>query len=288
SLNPDKRNRKRSVVVSDSAELVTVKVFKGDGEPLKLVYEGQFTDEKSYERWSVVADNFRIPLLDNFIGRGDEKKPAKKTKKGRSKMEGHYAGFGFGLANVTSKNLSSTTSVDGLTVDPARCYEWTFNIFDATIPIVSPYLGLVSGFGLDWRNFRFEDTQRLQKDADGTVFLADDPNGITYSKSRLRTLHLTVPLLLEWQPLQKFYVSAGVVGGWNVMASNKLIWDNGDRKHESTTMSGWKTNPLSLDAMVKVGFHGISAYGKYSPTTLFQSGKGPQVHVASVGLMIDF
>ena len=50
-------------------------------------------------------------------------------------------------------------------------------------------------------------------------------NDIDYGYNRLRTYQLTVPLLLEWQPTfqsnRKFYLSAGLVGCFNVYTSYK-------------------------------------------------------------------
>lgn len=133
--------------------------------------------------------------------------------------------------------------------------------------------GFTSGFGLDWRNYHLEgNTHLLDNNGETTVF--DAPDDINYTYSRLRTLHLTVPVLLEWQPTfgknRNFFMTAGVVGGWNVMASYRVKYKNanGDKISIKGRRSRWRgATPLST----KVGQLERASVGWAMPFSRFAS-----------------
>lgn len=279
------RFNQKTVYINDSIGQLTVRVMDENSNEYKKVYEGIFSDEQSYEQFNVMQEiGFHIPFV--------KKKHTKNKSYKCNYMTPHWAGFGFGFLTLADDNMNIGQTGD-IPLNKGKSNEIILNVLEGILPIGGNVFGITSGFGLNWRNFHLDkNSHLLQQDAITKVY--DAPAGITYRYSRLRTLHLTIPLLFEWQPRlgrnnRNFYVTAGVVGGWNVMATYRVKYDDATGKKVSILESrGLQTNPLTLDAMIQIGYGCIGFYAKYSPIGVFQKGKGPQVNAASLGCMINF
>lgn len=279
------RFNQKTIYINDSIEQITVRVMDENSNEYKKVYEGIFTDEKSYEQFNVRQEiGFHIPFV--------KRKCTKNRYYKRNYMIPHWQGFGFGFLTLADDNFNIGQTGD-IPLNKGKSNEIMLNILEGIMPIGGNVFGITSGFGLNWRNFHLErNSHLLQQDAITKVY--DAPVGITYRYSRLRTLHLTIPLLLELQPVlgrnnQNFYVTAGVVGGWNVMATYRVKYDDPTtgKKVSFVESRGLQTNPLTLDIIVQIGYGDIGFYAKYSPIGVFQKGKGPRVNAASLGCMIN-
>ena len=170
--------------------------------------------------------------------------------------------------------------------------EFFFNLIEKILPIYRNNLGLTTGLGFNWRNY-FLDMNKHFSEVNGITTVLDAPAGIDYEFSRLRTFHVTIPLLLEWQPnfgkSQKFFVSAGVVGGVNTFASHKVKYkDSNNSTIRKVEGKGLNVAPVSLDFHGQIGYGAWNVYAKYSPFSIFQSQKGPDVRAVSIGAMLNF
>ena len=88
----------KTVQITDSVGKIKVKILDQDKNEFKTVYEGVFSDEKSFEKWTVMEEwGINLPFLN---------KPSKK----KAKMEPHWAGLGWGFANFTNANYTGTNS----------------------------------------------------------------------------------------------------------------------------------------------------------------------------------
>jgi hypothetical protein len=270
-------NQKR-IIIQDSLSRTRVTVLGKDSIEYKKVYEGIFTDEQSIESVNVLSE---IGLNFPFV-----------KKKAKGTMESHWAGFSYGRL-TTADNHMNIGETAGIPLDKGKSNEVMFNIMDGIVPIIGHTFGLTSGFGFNWRSFHLDNNTHLIEDANGVTKAVQADGNTNYTYSRLRTLHLTVPLLLEWQPVfgknKQFFMSAGVVGGWNVMSAYRVKYKNADGdKISKVEARGLNTNPLSLDFMGQIGYSSISIYAKYSPFSIFQKDKGPAINATSIGIQLDF
>jgi len=106
-------------------------------------------------------------------------------------------------------------------------------------------------------------------------------------------VHLTLPLLLEWQPAfgrdHKSFISAGVEAGIKTFASYKVKYRDADGNSIKRVEDyGLNTNPLLFNLMAQAGYGDISVFAKYGLVKIFQDGKGPDVRAVSLGLMLHF
>jgi hypothetical protein len=276
------RYNRKFIKVEEDSDRIKVKVFEqnesNDTVPYKQLYEGIFSDEKSFEKWTVQETfGLNIPFLT-------------KKKKHPTKMDSHVDGIGIGFANIADKSLNMT-EVNGVSVK-ASSFEWFFNLFGGILPIYRNNLGITSGAGMSWLNLRLDKNTHFVN-ADGVTGVYPAPDNINYMLSRLMVVHINIPLMLEWQPTiagnHKAFLSAGLVGGVKTFSSYKVKYKN----QEGNTVTvvedrGLNTTPLSLDYMVQAGYDDLCIYAKYSPFGIFQTNKGPDVRTVSLGIMFCF
>ena len=274
-------NRKY-VEIKEGNEKIEVKVFEKDSSndtlAYKQLYEGIFSDEKSYEKWTVQeALGFEFP----FIGR-----KSRRTKP----MIAHWDGVGLGFANISDKSLKMT-NVNGVNIDASSSHEWFLNFGGHTLPIYRNNLGITTGFGINWLNLRLDKNTYLA-DIDGVTGVYPAPEGIKYSLSRLMIVRINVPVLLEWQTAvnrRKVFFSAGIVGGVKTFSSFLVKYkEQGNKKTIKEKDRGLNTRPLYFDYMVQAGYGNLSIYAKYSPIGIFQTNKGPEVRAVSLGFIYKF
>lgn len=274
------RFNNKVIQLEDSVGQMKVKVYDQQGNPYNPVYEGVFSDGKSYEKWTVMEEiGIQLPFM-----------PKTKSQK-KYTMEPHWAGIGWGFANIADQNLNFNNN-DDFSLKSESSNEFFFNLIEKILPIYRNNLGLTTGMGFNWRNYFLDENKHLSE-VNGITTLVDAPAGIDYEFSRLRTFHLTIPLLLEWQPnfgrSQKFFVSAGVIGGVNTFASHKVKYkDTNNNTVKKVEGKGLNVAPVSLDFHGQIGYGDWNIYAKYSPFSIFQSQKGPDVRAVSVGAMLNF
>lgn len=268
------------IQIEDSTGQMRVKVYDNDSTPYKPVYEGIFSEGKSFEKWTVIEE---VGLQIPFLNKGKSKR--------KYKMEPHWAGIGWGFANISDANYN-INNIGNLSLKAESSNEFYVNLIENILPLYRNNLGITTGLGLNWRNYFLDMNTRLLE-IDGITDVYYAPEGINYEFSRLRTFHLTVPLLLEWQPgsgkKNRFFIAAGVVGGVNTFASHKVKYKdtNGDtvKKIEG---KGLNVAPLSLDFIGQIGYGSWGIYAKYSPFSMFQDQKGPDVRSVSLGGVLHF
>ena len=274
-------NRKY-IKVEDSDDQIKVKVFDNDPSddavPYKQLYEGIFSDEKSYEKWTVQETfGFDVPFI-------------RKKKRHSMQMESHWSGVGIGFANVADKSFNMT-DVNGVSLDAGSSFELFINALEGTLPLYRNNLGITTGLGMSWLKLRLDNNTHFVN-VNGITGVYPAPEDINYALSRLMVVHINVPLLLEWQPTicgrHKAFLSAGIVGGVKTFSSYKVKYNQGGKKITVVEDRGLNTTPLSLDYMIQAGYDGVGIYAKYSPISIFQSNKGPDIRAVSLGLVLYF
>ena len=274
---------KKTIHLEDSIGQIKVKVFANDSTPYNKVYEGVFSDGKSYEKWTVVEElGLDIPILNKIIH--------PKKKKSYS-MSAHWAGIGWGFANVADGSMN-INDIHGVSLKSQSSNEFYINLIEKIVPIYRNNIGITTGFGMGWHNYFLAGNTHLVDNGSATV-VSPAPTGVTYDYSRLRTFQLTIPLMLEWQPTfqrdHKFYLSAGVVGCINTFSSYKVQYKDGNGDEvEKVEAKDLNVLPVSVDFMAQAGYGHWGVFAKYSAFGIFESGKGPDVKGVSIGGVLNF
>lgn len=272
--------KKKIVHIQDSTGQVRVKVLSEDSVPYNKVYEGVFSDGKTYEKYTVVEEiGLDIPILNKMIN---------KKKKKSYEMEPHWAGIGWGFANVADANFN-INDIDGLSLRSQSSSEFYLNLFEKIMPVVGNCFGVTTGLGMGWHNYHLAGSKHLYDNKGVTVI---EETNYKYDFNRLRTFQFTVPLLLEWQPTfqndHKTYVSVGAIGCINTYSSYKEEYIGSDGGKIKTATKGMNVVPVSVDFMAQIGHGSFGLYAKYSPFSIFEGGKGPNVRGVSLGATLNF
>jgi hypothetical protein len=161
--------------------------------------------------------------------------------------------------------------------------EFDLNFYELNIGLCKNYVGLVSGMGLSFNNYRFENPYTLQKGQLITEPVSLNPDNL--SKTKLAVTYLKVPLLLEFQvPVNhnegRLFVNAGIIGGVKIGSHTKVKY--GDKKDKDR--SGFNLNSFKYEATARVGYKDVCLFANYSLSPLFQSGKGPELTPFTIGI----
>ncbi|NVO19087.1 MAG: DUF2807 domain-containing protein [Bacteroidetes bacterium] len=238
----------------------------------------------------VTDDSVTVKLGNNTIEVDDDGDVKLKHNK-KQKFNGHWKGLELGVNGFLTPNNDFDYASEYSLLDQKyqKSINVNLNFFEQDINLIKNHLGLVTGLGLSWNNYRFDNDVRLTKGSD-KLYLSRDTNNYSFEKSKLVNTYLTLPLMLEFQTnpyskLNSMHVSAGVVGGWRIGTHAKYVYNDGSRQKDKDH-SDFYMNPFKLDAIAKIGWGVINVYATYSLTPMFQKNKGPELYPFSVGICL--
>jgi hypothetical protein len=208
----------------------------------------------------------------------------------RGRFRGHWSGFELGFNNYTTsrENFAMPDDISYMALHSGKSMNFNLNITQASLGI-TPHIGFVTGPGLSWNNYRFDGNNNIVKGNNGVIEMYD-PQG-QVSKSKLSTLYLTLPFMLEIQlPLNgnHLVIGAGPIGAVKLDSRSKIKYEDGSKIKSDSDFS---LNMLRYGATARVGFSNFQFYGTYYLTPMFQKGKGPggyDLFPFQVGLAISF
>jgi hypothetical protein len=241
------------------------------------VYKEETT--KIGDRGLIILESLEGPTL-NFekYSRNDkwdqEDSESQDTHKAR-RFRGHWSGIEFGFNNylTTENSLVMPVDIDYMSLHSGKSRNFNFNISQLSIGL-SRHIGFVTGLGFNWNNYRFDGNNNIQKGTNGIIELLDPETEL--EKSKLSTVYLTLPFMLEMQlPVNHNHINiaAGAIGALKLGSHTKMVYED-DR--ESLKSSGdFSLNMLRYGATARVGYGNFQIYGTYYTTPLFKTGKGP-------------
>jgi len=208
-------------------------------------------NESPEESWNISEDNDSVTVILNDkrvvivnddtvrvnLGQrdyiiSDEGVNIKKHDK-KPKFDGHWAGFELGVNGLLNKDMviDYPAGYSFMDLNYSKSIAVNINFFEQNINLIGQKLGLVTGMGLSWNNYRFENNVVLTHEGKFDGYNDLDPTK-NYEKSKLVVSYLRVPLMLEFQTNNKmkansFHLSGGVVGAVRVGRREK-----GERRKE--------------------------------------------------------
>ncbi len=214
-----------------------------------------------------------------------------KTHKSR-RFKGHWAGFEFGLNNYLDNNnsLSHTGETAFLDLNTGKSWNFNLNFAQYSIGLGTDRFGLVTGMGLEFSNYHFNNNNNIIK---SNNYITELPYTQQLTKNKLQTTYLTIPLLLEGQILdgkrsKRIYISGGVIGGFKLGSFSKVKYiEDGSKKREKEK-DDFYLSPFRYGLTARVGYKMVKLYANYYMTPLFIKDKGPELHPVALGLVISF
>lgn len=257
----------------------TVKVYEGDDSVTVVLNDKRIV--------VVTDDSVRVNIGQRDVVIGDDGVKIKKNPK-KQKFNGHWAGFELSVNGLLNEDrlIDYPAGYEYLDLNYSKSTGVNINFFEQNINLAKQHLGLVTGLGITWNNYRFAKNVVLTDDGKLDGYFDTDPSR-SYEKSKLTVSYLRVPVMLEYQTNSKmkansFHVSGGVVGAVRLGSHTKVKVNNAKMKDKGD----FYINPFKVDAIAKIGWGVINLYGTYSLTEMFRHDKGPVVYPFEVGITL--
>lgn len=213
-------------------------------------------------------------------------------------FKGSWSGFSMGLSNFVDKDfsLSRIAGEEYMDLNTGKSWNMNLNFAQYSINFVNNKFGLVTGLGLEWNYYRFDNDNSIQENATTgiieTIDLAVTQPAWSIEKSKLSTTYATIPLLLEIHSSSSqshgVIFSAGAIGGVKLGSNTKVVYkENGD-KNKDKTKDDFNLAPFRYGVHARIGVGDWMVYGTYYFTSIFEKNKGPELYPISVGIALSF
>jgi hypothetical protein len=192
----------------------------------------------------------------------------------RNRFKGHWSGVEFGFNNymTSDKSLVLPDDIDYMNIHSGKSVNFNINFTQLSLGLTR-HIGFVTGLGLNWNNYKFDGNNNILKGPNGVIEELDP--GTSLKKSKLATVYLTLPFMLELQlPVDnnQINLAAGPIGAIKIGSHTKMVYQDGQKVKENGDFS---LNMLRYGATARVGYQNFQIYGTYYMNPLFGSGKGP-------------
>ncbi|WP_421921091.1 outer membrane beta-barrel protein [Marinifilum sp.] len=276
-----------------------VKAVQTDkGAKVKLGKIGKFSYQEDRDTTKIRIGGKQINIIDGWHGTRIKIERVHPWDPNQDKFflekepgfRGHWAGFEMGVNGFSDESYTGY-AYDFMELDMAKSIAVNLNFlqYDISLQKERNTIGLITGLGLEWNNYRFDNdiTLATQNGVIQLVDLFETYPDWKIKKTKLTTLYLTVPLLLEFQIPVKYkkrrvHMSAGVVGGLRLGSHTKIKHD-GDKVKDH---DDFKLKTLRYAAHARIGYRSLNFFATYGLTELFESNKGPDLTPFTVGITL--
>ncbi len=208
----------------------------------------------------------------------------------RSNWSGFYLGINGYLTPGNSINLDPEDEY--LNLEYNNSIQVNLNIWEQNLVLArgnNGMVGLVSGLGVSWNNYRFSENIRLVHDADGLAHDYDDDIH-SFRKNKLTVSHLNLPFMLEFQhrahSYNQFHMSAGVNVGLRLRSHTKQVYRHEGSRVKDKDFRDFHLAPFRYEAVARIGWGRINLFATYALNSMFREDKGPELYPFSAGIRL--
>jgi len=209
------------------------------------------------------------------------------------KFTGHWSGIYLGLNGFANKDYSmySDEQAGFLDVDLARSTILNVNLVQISkgLQRMRNTIGLVTGLGLEIQTY-FLDKKTSIEQGPSRI----EPVERFYDskqKSKLSSMYLSLPLLVEFQvPVKNYgnriYLAGGVVASKRLNTHTKVKYRENGKKEKLKVPDDFYMHDIRFSGMLRLGYRWINLYASYDFQPLFQKDRGPELYPFSFGLAL--
>jgi len=243
------------------------------------------------KEYRVVEDNDGVTVYKSDKRDGGDKEFFHRKN---DRFRGHLGGLEIGFNGFMTDYWSTTLTPENNYFDLNTSKSWVWNFLFPNVNIgITRHLGFVSTLGFNFNTYRFDGNNSIVKDNYGVIGPHYPDSGIVFTKSKLETAYLTLPLLFEAQiPVNgsnhnTINIGAGVIGALKLCSKTKVTYDDGD-KSKAKSKDDFSMNVLRWGATARIGYEHFQVFGTTYFTQLFEEGKGPELYPYEVGIAFTF
>lgn len=209
-------------------------------------------------------------------------------------FEGHWSGVEFGFNGLANPDYSMypASQDDFLQNDFFRSNVLNLNLFQYSkgLQQTRNNFGLVTGLGLSLQSYRLDNKTSLAVDENRKVYpqtLYFDSN----QKSKLSSVYLEVPLLLEFQvPINhhanRLYFSAGITGAKRLQSHTKVKYRKDGKREKLKSPGDYSIRDYKVAGTLRVGYRWANLFASYDLVPMFEDRRGPTLYPFSVGIKL--
>jgi hypothetical protein len=164
-------------------------------------------------------------------------------------------------------------------LDIARSVNVTLNLSTFSSALTrGNWLGISMAVGVTYNQYTLDTPVGFVK---WEKMLHPVETGYFLKRSKLRSLALHVPMVLEINPTRNFFVAAG---GY----ADVVLWSDAKWKMPKEKLPSPYINFFQMGLTARVGFRDLYVFGNYSIGELFKPGRGPRLNPYTFGLGFGF
>ena len=210
------------------------------------------------------------------------------------KFEGHWSGIELGINGFSNADYSMYPSSENhfLDNDLIRSNVLNLNIlqYSKGIQQTRNNIGLVTGLGLSFQSYHLDNNTTISVDENQKIH----PSVLYFDssqKSKLSSLYLEVPLLLEFQiPISHYsnrlYFSAGLTGAKRLETHTKVKYRKNGKREKLKSPGDYSINDYKVAASFRVGYRWVNLFASYDLASLFENRRGPKLYSFSAGIKL--
>ncbi len=235
-----------------------------------------------------------------------------KYRRKYKRFNGHWGGVELGINGYVTPDFNTNFGdYNYLTLRYEKSIAVNLNIYEQNIPFnKDKNMGLVTGIGLSWNNYRFSPPTYLTPDSSEVYGFYME--GVSVRKTKLTAMYITIPVFFEIQTKSRrwkmFHFGIGGLFSARVRTHTKIYFNQANQEYQlydpitgtridRITPSGTNRNivkeynsfyiqPFKVDAMVRIGYSIINLFATYSINPLFQKDRGPVLNRWTIGIML--
>lgn len=204
-------------------------------------------------------------------------------------VQPHWGGFELGFNQLFSEsfNTDMPAEYEYLELNSGKSIAVNLNLFDHGFKIYRHHLQLVTGLGITWNNWRFQNDVYLVPNQPQLSGMIDS---VPMRKSKLTASYATIPLLIEFNSHElerkSFHLAAGIIGGYRIGTHTKRVYTENGKKRKIKDYDDFSLDTFRADATVRIGYRGFTLFASYGLMPLFKTSQAPDLKPFTVGLTL--
>lgn len=222
------------------------------------------------------------------ISRGNS--APKDAKENKSESDAVHVGalkldLGFNMP-LYDGSVNMPSNLSAFETKPLNSSNVGLHVLPTTFSLAKHYVNLGTAITFDFNDFAFANNVVIVPRAD-TVAMAFD-SVVTYDKSKLKTVHAQIPLMLNFQtsPHNKkknFQISVGGYAGLLIGSKSKT---KSDEYGKQKVRDDFNLEKFRYGVIGRIGYRNFELYASYSLTSMFREDRGPALHPLTMGISL--
>lgn len=240
----------------------------------------------------------KTPLKDkildtSFIDYGAKRYIIIRADPRKNEFIGHWTGIEIGRNELRNSEgqYKVPDQLDFIKLNKKKSWNLNINPVQINIGLFDDHVGLVTGLGLEFSNYRLSRNKTFYYTKTNNRFRTrPNQDSLKITKSKLTTTYLTAPLLLEFQfsdqrRRKRPYLSLGVITGMQLNAHTKLVYEEENLEKKKKDYNYYNLTPFRYGITARLGYRIFDGFINYYLTPLFSS--DTKIYPVYAGLRIE-